>query len=457
MKTVYRPNTIDLNKIVLLNSESLALDITELVREFNIFHDILSYGTQAELVMVDSVGLPEYFPIVGDEYLYIKFQTPSFPDEFEREYLFSVNNITSRNIKEKTQTYIIKCMSPEVVTNYRKVVNKSYIDQTGSDIVTKIFNDYLKPNDVDHRTYIKKQELNVVETTGSMALVFANKTPFEAIKQVGNEAVHPTLKSSSFLFYHNYDGWNFNTIEGMLNIPEGDEVETFYMLDAQLEKISQDDYDKTKSITEDQKITSIEIKRQPSTFESIQNGLFMNTIETIDPILKRFTRDKFIYENDYDDIVHIEKNGGKIYTENSLFKKETENNVKKMIISNIGENYRNLSYLKTASSNDAQIRNPRRLHTFAKYDMATRAGFMNTVVSLMIPGNTKVGIGDIIKIAIPQQDNYTEPVDKRLNLLISNRYLITALRHTYTADTKNFFTVLECVKDNYLITPVYED
>jgi len=46
--------------------------------EFTIFQDLYGKGTKIELSIVDSNGLIEMFPIVGDETLAIQFKTPTF-------------------------------------------------------------------------------------------------------------------------------------------------------------------------------------------------------------------------------------------------------------------------------------------------------------------------------------------------------------------------------------------
>ena len=93
-KEVYRPGGIVLTGIEIFNFKKKSLVLTGQTVEFNIFQDIYAQGTKCEVGILDSNGIIEMLPIVGDETLVVKFRTPSFDTELN--YVFKIYKITSR-------------------------------------------------------------------------------------------------------------------------------------------------------------------------------------------------------------------------------------------------------------------------------------------------------------------------------------------------------------------------
>jgi len=225
-----------------------------------------------------------------------------------------------------------------------------------------------------------------------------------------------------------------------------DAVENFFLVDAQVEQ----EKDMGDKINPHQKISNLDFESQLDTLENLDMGLYFNTIETIDPITKRFTTDSYLYERDSSKIGHVEKsfNNRKYLTENSIFKNDAGSSKSIMIISNIGENYSKQNFLNAAVTNDPQIRNPRKIHKFLKYDIASRLQLENISFSVTVPGNSDIRIGDIVNLHIPQSTSKKD-FEKKVNILYDKRFFIIALRHTYNKKDNSFFTVFECVKDSF--------
>ena len=118
------------------------------------------------------------------------------------------------------------------------------------------------------------------------------------------------------------------------------------------------------------------------------------------------------------------------------------------IQSNIGENYNKQPYLSNATSTDPQIRNPRRLQNWFKYNILSKAQLSNIVLSITVPGNTGIEVGDVVNLHIPQSSELPE-LSKKLNLLYDKKFLVTSLRHTFNKKNNKFYTIFECRKDTY--------
>ena len=291
--------------------------------------------------------------------------------------------------------------------------------------------------------------LNLQETLQNHSIVFPGEKPFSAIDYVCYEAFPEVQtqesQSPNFIFFQREDGWYFNTIDSLI---EADPVEDFFYAPANAEETS-----KTEKIHDHQKISTMDIISQLDTIDNLKNGLYAHKIETIDPILKRFTTDTFVYSQEMNEIAHLEKakkdfGSEFLITEDSFFNSDSDTSKSYYTIGHIGENYSAQTTLSGADVTDPQIRNPRRMHERLKYNIASRFQLSNIEVSVTVPGNSDLHVGQIVNLHVPLA---TENADfaKRLKMLWDKKFLVTALRHTYQKSDNVFFTVLECVKDTY--------
>ena len=226
-----------------------------------------------------------------------------------------------------------------------------------------------------------------------------------------------------------------------------DYIEDFYLVDASLEDKPKDG----PKINDSQKISKVEFVKQFDSLENLADGFYYHKVETIDPILKTFTTENFNYKNDYKDINHLEKkpshlgtNGKQhMFSANSIFGSDTGTSKSHYVISDTGGSYDTLSI-----TTDNQLKNPRKIQDFIKYDWVSRLQLNNIVLSVTIPGNTNIDVGQTIQLHLPQTTQMPDYMTK-LNLLYGKKFFVTALRHTVNKEENTFFTVIECIKDTY--------
>ena len=441
----YKPGKVEVKECLLYNHKNKVLNITHIFVEFNIFYDLYGKGVKCELVINEAAGLVEFMPLVGDETLVISFKTPTEKNAIT--HVFRVYSVTDKQkTEQRAESYVIHGISQELINNQRNSVNKSYVDLRGDQIIKSIYNDFLKPTQEDFGIIRKRNTLSIPETEGNLSVVFPGSTPFEAIDYVIQETVAKSDSlslSSNFQFYESTDGWYLKTLDSLLT---QEAVDDFYLTEAAKEQTPDD------VIKPHQKISNLNQVKQFDSLQALTQGLYTHTIEIIDPLLKTYTEDTFLYDTDQKNIAHIEgfkKDSSFLLTDNSIFKKESNSATSYRIVSHVGDDYRNrVALFSDAISTDPQIRNPRKLHTFMKYDIASRLQLNNIILEVAIPGNTSLKIGDIVNLHIPQTTQKKD-FEKKLNLLYNKRFLITSIRHTYNKTDNHFFTVLECVKDTY--------
>ena len=474
----YRAKNVEISNCVLYNHNKNFRDITPIMLGIDIYHDIMDNGIYCEVSMTEAVGLVEFFPIVGDETLIVRFGTPGFVDF--RTYVFRIFKVSDRKkAGERNEVYILSGVSQEIINNERLSVKKSYKDLTADQIVKSIYEDFLRPTEEEHY-FIKKKDIKLQESDNLLNLNFPGEKPITAInmaaregrsKSIGNYNVYKFLnkkippggadknealvdisEASNFVFYESYDGWNFRTLDSLLT---EDPVEKFFLSEASTEKQLMDG---SQKVHPRQLIEDMRVVKQVNTQENIQTGLYSHDVEALDPILKRFTETTFNYDKDADKFAHLEnKPNEKLYAKNSVFKTSTKSSYKYFLPTNIGDP-RTVPFVKErvhdpyakdpTTETDQQLRNPRKLHEFLSFDVTSRTQLNNIVLEVTVPGNSDIEVGQVIELIIPQNTEVKEFMEKE-NLLYNKRFFVGAVRHIINKEDMSFFTVMDCVKDVY--------
>lgn len=202
--TKFQPGDVELVDIVLLSEDQQrTYSLMKQCVGFDIYESILSPVMFAELVIADSIGLMQNFPILGGEYIKLVFKTPknrSGPAQF----LMRINGIENKQVNEsnKRLTYTIKCVSSELINNSKTLTTLSATDNI-STLVNNVITDQLETN----------KPIFIDATAGIEKVLLTRMTPFQIIDYLRQRAVSSVYLSSSFCFFENRKGFHFTTIE----------------------------------------------------------------------------------------------------------------------------------------------------------------------------------------------------------------------------------------------------
>ena len=135
--------SIDIQEVVIFTDEGKFLDVKDFIAELNIYEDLYAPFLQGVFILADSRNLVKEFPIVGEEYFYIKMKTPNTDSFIEK--MFRIYSVTDREVVKdrNTQIYNLNFISVEAVVNTFKPIFKTFEGQI-SEIVKTIFDDYIQ-------------------------------------------------------------------------------------------------------------------------------------------------------------------------------------------------------------------------------------------------------------------------------------------------------------------------
>jgi hypothetical protein len=435
-------NTVKVNSIKLTSYKGREIDITNMVREINIYESIYSNGIDGSIDIIDSREMIQFLPIIGEETLEVDIILPGTDSSSNFIFKdFRIFRITDRTIKShKVQNYKLWFSSKEKIINLEKRVCKSYKSQTSEDIVKSIFDEYLDST----------KALETESTIGVHNYIATNLNPLQAINYICGFRSINNNKLSDFFFFESLDSNNKTSkynYKSLGSLSQGAEVVEF-------------DYKPKSGIntnnvyTYPYVITGINFSNGFDIFQSKKNGLYNQTYVYYDLLRKKYVFQK----SNYDDFFN-ETKGKKLETNsNKMFGTNTESYGEFFdIIYSTGfpERTNSSQDFSSTSNKTAEKRKSRStnnyinshtgtvdtLSTLLEQTVSRRKVLVeefetNKIILNEISGNYKYTIGNVIIFNKPNivfdSDLVSKESGSMYDSFISGRYLITKNRHVIT-------------------------
>ena len=114
MSGIKHAGEVELQKLVLISSSGTAIDLTELVININIYESVFSHAMSGSILIGDTNNLSVNLPIIGQEYLSLKLNTPTLEDKAidYSENVFVVYKIKQRESDSLMQVLELQFTTP---------------------------------------------------------------------------------------------------------------------------------------------------------------------------------------------------------------------------------------------------------------------------------------------------------------------------------------------------------
>lgn len=437
---------IEVKNVLIISQVGQVTDIGKITLEVNIFQSLIEHYIQGEFVISDSVGLLEGFGgdresglqggFNGGEVVAITYRMRDDSLPFKTHF-FGVYDISERQrVDDKNEVYILNCVSAEAYRSTSKTISRAFGGGEGniiSNMVRTVVNEFIYDREIKdiHRNYrdvlgvrIEKQ-VNIDSTNGVQRFVIPNLTPDDTIDFFAREADNDN-HVPYFMFYENSFGFNFRDLN---NLIEQEPKERYTYISTNVED-NEDDPELT--IRDYQKIISFNVIRQTDILGNTRSGLFRSKMINLDILKKSKNEYVFDYDKEYRKFTRLQK--WKIPGQVDGIP------VIHMMQSRTGHDvccpvFRPENHL------------PKRINQYLPRRQSYVRHIFNSLLEVVIVGNSELDVGDIIVINIPNATTINKE-DGKKDKHLSGKYLITKIRHKFggTSGTE-FTTFLECVKD----------
>lgn len=284
---------ISISKLT-MNSATGDFDLKPHFVSLSIYENLYRQALTADITLSDSVNLPYYLSIVGQETVHIDISLTGFDDGglSEQEIslkppIFHVVEMNNRTyVKPKTQAFTLVLMSEQYMSSLHSKISKSYFNKTIGDMVSDIYLNYL-----DDRTQSEKDNglrgLFVEPTNREERFIIPNLSPLDAIDWLSKRTEQDSGFGVNYLFFETINRSYFCSLNYLLE--DQKPVITFVY------RPRVDDPSGVESLAGGQiKVESFGFMKQFDRSELVLDGVYSNKLITHDIVTKT------IEENDYD-------------------------------------------------------------------------------------------------------------------------------------------------------------
>lgn len=277
------------HKVVLLSDPGdgkiIKTDITPIVHEFHVYENIFKPTMSAVVSVYDASGaLLQDLPFTGQEWIVISVGEKVFSFR-----AYKIESITPAT--ERAYSFNIHCVQPEFEASVNKIIYNHYAGKKGSEIITAVHGEHLKVGE-------ESKPLSAEETDRPLTYTAAGHSPIEFIQMVAADSQSAEYPDSSImLFYQDRDGFNFKSVNKMM---DEDPVAEFYYADPGT----------SRGPRSRNYILGITWYDSIDAINGLRNGLYDNLVIAIDINTKTYKEYSFNYGRQFNEITHI-KNGGK--------------------------------------------------------------------------------------------------------------------------------------------------
>lgn len=387
---------------------------------FSIFEDIMKPSIYAEFIIRDfgnllndwSTGATEGGNATeGDESIFVTVEDPVNTPK-TRDYEFGIVSVTNSgsNPTETGQVYVIRAISMEHLRNTQKLVTKSYNGK-----IETIIQDVVK-------TYLSSSKRVFVDdpTKDTVNITVPTYNGFKTIDMVRKRAVSKQYPNSPYLFYESADGYNFATIDYIINNSKTCRVINKYTTKTAIETDFEDD---AAAPLHYKNILNYEIVKNFNTFEKLSRGAMAVNVLSFDITTKKYQRKK--YDAKTAKLPLTTDDNGALYRDNLY---ET--------FPDAGH------YIFLPTSADVK---PTIAENAGNKEIAS-ALFGDTAIIIKVAGDTSLLLGDIIDVELPSRDDAAKRDKFKFDpdLKYSGNYVVTKIRHLFSLDEHDM--VVEAVK-----------
>ncbi len=447
------PFSTQIKSIELVNfTGTKSIDLLAQTLEITTYESLHESLHQASLVLYDSIGLFNNFPLIGEEFVLITLEDETGKSKTFAYVIDSIDDIVPAD-KSREMQYVIHLDSITTLPNTLLNVQHAYRGRI-SNIITEMFNQYITTPLIAMQgqskglaysigqsigNFWKLKSDNIEESLGddSGTIIIPNMRPLSAAKWLADIAVPQKNKDNyKYMFWQANDGFHFETVQNMYKKPTKRKL--IYYSDAQIiSKLSErDQYDAITNIIFSNRITTlkknVEGYFQNSLFEiNLAQLTYKTTNSSIDDYTTNIEGNKARFNTDlYSGLMPrsgaingaLETNNRVKYTFNNRmdFDKITP-------LSNRRENWGN--------------------------SVRTSVALGHVDLIITIQGDHTIAAGDIIEIELARMEGFNEGDGNSDDKFITGKYLVSDVKNLFLTAGGVHSTVIRVNKDTYTTDP----
>ena len=423
-----------------ITSAGLKINIKPNIIQIDIFEDMTRNSIAGEILLQDSGGFVSEGPIIGQEYLRLKIQTPSLTNERDiidfTKNVFVINSVSSRSeVANNGSVYLLSFSSSEIFKNQRTKITGS-LTGTYSDIVKQM---------LDRVNCQKKIFLE--PTRGVKRITVPNLRPFEIIQmalQSASSAISDNF-SPSYVFFETFEGYNFRSLASLYAQPISQEYTNFVPGGQVKDGI-------VNIETELKNIIDYEIVDNSNTLYNHTTGVLASKLIVHNIYSKSFKEYTYNYFDNFDDEKHItsyhDGNQFPIFSDVAIEKDGSRNSdfPARTFLTSISEGETDVNNTTLDGTEPFVAPDPQ--NTLQERSSTINQLERGLILNISTHGNTSIHAGDIVRVDIPLVASIKTQKNRKNDRFYQGVFLVKKVKHEFDFTINKHASILTLVKDS---------
>jgi hypothetical protein len=416
-QTIRFAGDVNVEQVTITSRNGFTQNITNQVIGVEIFEDLFSPFLSGNIILKDSLDLINLFPLVGEELVDIKINTPSFEGVTKvinnKFYLYKLSDVEFAG--DKSKIYRLHFISPEAIADVNKRISKAFSGKI-SDIAKQIVTD-------QSYGFETKKTLNLEDTSNLTKYVSNYWSPVTNINYLLGNAVS-NEGEPNFVFFENRTGFNFISLTKLYTQTS---TQTF-VNDTYMRDFDSDGGNRRNIEEEYKRIIEISIPNSYNYMDNIRAGMYSYKIITYDILTKKYA--------------------SKHYNILDGWKKESNLNPYPLVSKNHIDN-----------PWSTIIKEPKYYNNFDKFNDVTNTKIIQKRISQMlqaegnrieivVPGRTDYTVGQKVELKLYKSQPTTKEDTDFIDMANSGFYIISAVNHFFTREKHE--CSMELIKNSYM-------
>ena len=396
------PGQVIVEKLTLYSTNGFSFDLRPIMVDFSVKESLKDVFVSGNVSITESLNIPRFAPIVGEEYVHAVFYTPSMK---KVDYVFSVSGISRRIVSNKNSTYVINLVSTGLVLSNLKQISKSFDNMSYSDMAKVLYVDIFQ---TDRNSFIYK------DSRYKKKYVANYDYPANILTDLAYRTIDPE-NNANYVFYERLDNtYNF--------LPLVDEFPVKFEYTNFSSNISG-----IHNLIEYSRIRNLEVNPSLNVLKNLNTGVYGSESIEIDTVYKTMFHSSESYHG--------------------MFNKSPSLNQYPLLPQSqtIGRSKGAVQVFPKASYNHDRILNNENYREVLVHRDFQLNGIDSHSISIEVYGVSDRHVGDKVKILI-QSPQATDIDTEKYDPHMSGIYLVADITHMISSN--QYITVMLLVKDS---------
>lgn len=408
---------VNINNITIVGKGGNSLNITNLLVKIQVFEDMFSPFITGTIVLKDSLDLVNFFPFIGEEFLFLDITTPSFDTDDKKVirdnfYIYKMSD--REQIVENSVVYTLHFINLDVLKDLNTSLSQPF-SGTGTEMIARVVGSYLGSS---------KPVATAEQTTNKTKFIACNWSPIKTINYICKNS--QSGNRSDYVFFENKYGYNFTTLG---NLMTSQPVYQEFKYTQKVRDISAGGQSYKDLNADYSRIRNYRLPVGFDYIDRVRNGALASKLITHDYVTKKYSAKNFAAPLVWSAFPHL--NRFPPFTQNVPF-----------------------------NTSGVQIMEAKHWGIFAGEGDITNTKAIQTRLSLLklaesfkfemeVPGRTDYTVGMKVNVLIPSTEpsgGAETPLEQNVDKMFSGNYLISAINHSITRDSHT--CVMELIKDS---------